>query len=157
MLRNGEKELRGAMELRCWRIVAREEGWKILGSERRVIRRVLEGGAGDDNGGSEDRSMESGDRERFWEREGEEPADAGGEDVIFVSVGDKFVWSDSDGLAMLMVAGGIRYQADFPMCGSDRDKFRVSTTVVRVTKTSSTYIWGVKTDPVSARRSTQDE
>jgi hypothetical protein len=84
--------------------VARDEGWKILGSERRVISKVLDGGEGEDNGGSEDRSMDSGERDLFCDSEGDEPALAGGEEVIFVSVGERLVWRESDGLAMVVVA-----------------------------------------------------
>lgn len=75
----GEKEFRGAIELMCSRMVAREAAWKILGSSRRVIRRVFDGGAGDESGGRELRSMERGERERFCNIEGEEPAEFGGE------------------------------------------------------------------------------
>lgn len=76
----GEKELRGARESMCWRIVAREAGWKILGSVSLVIRRVLEGGAGEMRPGREVRSIERGERERFFDRPpGEEVAETGGE------------------------------------------------------------------------------
>jgi hypothetical protein len=110
MDRKGEKELSGAREERCWRIVARDEGWKILGSERRVMSKVLDGGDGEDSGGREDKSIERGERERFWEREGEDPAEAGGEDVIFAS-GERLVRRESDGLAMVAVSGSLRCQA----------------------------------------------
>jgi hypothetical protein len=79
---NGEKEFKGAMSLICWRMVARLAGWKIFKSSRRVIRRVLEGGAGCERGGSEERSRERGERERFVEsgvERGEEVVEVGGE------------------------------------------------------------------------------
>jgi hypothetical protein len=85
----GEKELRGARSLMCCRIVARLAGWKILGSSRRVISRVLEGGAGWDKGGSDERSRLRGERERFVEsgvERGEEAVEVGGEVVMFASV-----------------------------------------------------------------------
>ena len=76
---NGEKEFRGAIELMCSRIVASEAAWKILGSSRRVTRSVFEGGAGEESGGNEDRSRDSGDLERFCDKDGDEPAEFGGE------------------------------------------------------------------------------
>ena len=75
----GEKLLRGAMPLMCSLIVAIEAAWKILGSSSRVMRRVFDGGAGEERGGNEVRSSESGDRDRFFDTVGEEPADCGGE------------------------------------------------------------------------------
>ena len=82
----GEKLLRGAMELICSRIVAIEAAWKILGSSSLVMRRVFDGGAGEESGGNEVRSMERGDREHFFDTEGEEPADCGGELVLRLEV-----------------------------------------------------------------------
>lgn len=77
---SGEKEFRGAMSEMCCLMVASEAGWKILGSSRRVIRRVLEGGAGCESGGREDKSMERGDRDRFADNEqGEDAVEVGGE------------------------------------------------------------------------------
>ena len=61
----GEKLLRGAIELMCSRIVAIEAAWKILGSSSLVMRRVLDGGAGEDRGGREVRSRDRGDRDLF--------------------------------------------------------------------------------------------
>ena len=85
----GEKELRGAMSLRCCRIVAREAGWKILDSVRRVIRRVLDGGAGVASGGRDPRSSERGERERFLDNEeGGEEFDCDRMFVMWVSIGD---------------------------------------------------------------------
>lgn len=62
---SGEKEFSGAIELMCTRIVASEAGWKIFESSRRVIRRVLDGGAGCCNGGMLDRSIDNGERDRL--------------------------------------------------------------------------------------------
>jgi hypothetical protein len=76
----GEKELRGARSLMCWRMVAREAGWKMWASLRRVIRRVLEGGEGVERGGIELRSRERGVCVRRPEREeGDEEVETGGE------------------------------------------------------------------------------
>lgn len=61
-------------------MVAREAGWKILASSSRVIRRVLEGGAGCERGGRLDRSRDNGECDRFlWREAGEEGAERGGE------------------------------------------------------------------------------
>lgn len=77
---SGEKEFRGAMSLMCCLMVARDAGWKIFASSSRVMRRVLDGGEGCDNGGIEDRSSDSGDRDRFADNEaGDEAFDAGGD------------------------------------------------------------------------------
>ncbi len=77
---SGEKELSVASSLMCCLIVAREAGWNILGFSRRVIRRVLEGGAGCERGGREDKSSDRGERERFADNEpGEEAVETGGE------------------------------------------------------------------------------
>lgn len=58
---SGEKEWSGDMELMCWRMVAREAGWKIVGSLSWVIRRVLEGGrGGSELGGWRDRGRGGG-------------------------------------------------------------------------------------------------
>lgn len=77
---NGEKELRAAIALKCCLIVAREAGWKILGSVSLVMRRVLEGGAGDVSPGKEVRSIDRGDLDLFFDNPpGEEDADTGGE------------------------------------------------------------------------------
>lgn len=76
----GENELSGAIALRCCLIVARDAGWKIFGSVSLVMRRVFEGGAGDVNPGIEDKSIDNGDLERFFDSEpGEDAADVGGE------------------------------------------------------------------------------
>lgn len=63
----GEKEWSGARELMCWRIVATEAGWKIVGSFSFVINRVLHGVEGWVSGGRLDRSMEMGEAERRLE------------------------------------------------------------------------------------------
>ena len=77
---SGEKEFKGAISFICCLMVAREAGWKILGSSRRVISRVLDGGAGWESGGIEDKSIERGDRDRFCESEaGDEAVEVGGE------------------------------------------------------------------------------
>jgi len=76
---SGEKEFRGARELICSRIVARDAGWKMLRSSRRVIRSVFVGGEGEDRGGIEPKSIERGERDRFADSEGEEEPDTGGE------------------------------------------------------------------------------
>lgn len=83
---SGEKLLRGEMELMCSRMVAREAAWKILGSSSLVMSRVLDGGAGCDGGGSVERSRDKGDRERFCDRDGEGPADKGGELLLKLEV-----------------------------------------------------------------------
>lgn len=76
----GENELSGAIELRCCLIVAREAGWKIFGSVSLVMRRVFEGGDGDVRPGIEERSIDKGDLERFFDNEpGEDAAEVGGE------------------------------------------------------------------------------
>lgn len=88
---SGEKEFSGAIDSICCRMVASDAGWKILGSERRVMRSVLDGGAGEESGGSEDRSSDKPDRDRFLDTEdvgGDEVVDVGGEGVRFVSMGD---------------------------------------------------------------------
>ena len=81
----------------CSRIVAIEAAWKILGSSSLVMRRVLDGGAGEDRGGREVRSRDRGDRDLFWDIEGEEPADCGGELLwrFEVWIGEGFWWSTS--------------------------------------------------------------
>lgn len=67
-------------------MVAREAGWKIVGSLSWVIRRVLEGGEGWVNGGRVERSIESGDAERRWETDfGDDEVEMGGESVDFWS------------------------------------------------------------------------
>jgi len=77
---SGENELSGAIELICCLIVAREAGWKILGSVSLVMRRVFDGGAGDIKPGTEDRSKDSGDLDLFFDSEpGEDAAEMGGE------------------------------------------------------------------------------
>lgn len=77
---SGENEFNGASSLMCCRIVARDAGWNILGSSSRVIRRVLEGGAGCDRGGRDERSSDRGDRDRLCDNEaGDEAVDVGGE------------------------------------------------------------------------------
>lgn len=76
----GEKELSWAIESICWRMVARDAGWKIFGSVNLVMSSVLEGGAGEIKPGREVRSMERGDLDLFFDRPpGEEEADTGGE------------------------------------------------------------------------------
>ena len=75
---SGEKELSGAIDWMCSLIVAREAGWKILWSSKRVMSRVLEGGAGCERGGKEERSRDK--RERFEGMDrGEDAVDVGGE------------------------------------------------------------------------------
>ncbi len=82
-------------------MVAIEAAWKILGSSSRVISRVFVGGAGEERGGMEDRSMDNGDRERFCDNEGDEPAEFGGDarSRLDVRMGDS-EW----GLTSVMVA-----------------------------------------------------
>lgn len=64
----------------CWRIVASEAGWKIFGSVSLVIRRVFEGGAGEIRPGIEERSMDSGERDRLADNEpGDDAPETGGE------------------------------------------------------------------------------
>lgn len=76
----GEKELRRAIEPMCSLIVARDAGWKILGSVSFVISSVFDGGAGEIRPGSEVRSMDKGDLDLFFDKApGEEEADTGGE------------------------------------------------------------------------------
>jgi len=76
----GEKEFSGAISLMCWRMVASEAGWKMCGSSRRVMRRVLEGGAGDESGGMEFRSKARGVCARRPDSEaGEEEVEMGGD------------------------------------------------------------------------------
>lgn len=76
----GEKELRTAISLKCCLMVAREAGWKILGSVSLVMRSVLDGGAGDISPGTEVRSIERGDLDLFFDSPpGEEDAETGGE------------------------------------------------------------------------------
>lgn len=63
-------------------MVAREAGWKIVGSFSWVIRRVLDGGEGWVSGGRVERSRERGEAERRWETDlGEEVVEGGGEVV----------------------------------------------------------------------------
>lgn len=95
------------MELMCARIVASEAGWKIFESSSRVIRRVLDGGAGCCNGGMLERSIDSGERERLCEMdEGDAvdgDADSGGdvEGRFCVCSGDGIlVWICSVGSVM---------------------------------------------------------
>jgi hypothetical protein len=78
---SGEKELSGAISEMCCLMVANEAGWKILRSSSRVISRVFEGGAGWMRGGSEERSSDSGERDRFAERVGlgEDAVEEGGD------------------------------------------------------------------------------
>lgn len=77
---SGEKELRGAISVMCCLIVARDAGWKILRSSKRVIRRVLEGGAGCESGGNDERSSERGFCDRLFDSDrGDEDVEAGGE------------------------------------------------------------------------------
>lgn len=77
---NGEKEFSWAISLMCCLMVAREAGWKILESVSLVMRRVLEGGAGDMRPGKEVRSIDRGDLDLLVDRPpGEEEADTGGE------------------------------------------------------------------------------
>ncbi len=63
-------------------MVAREAGWKMVGSLSWVIRSVLEGGEGWVSGGSDERSIESGEAERRWATDlGEEAVEIGVESV----------------------------------------------------------------------------
>ena len=73
----GLKLFKGAREEMCSRMVAIAAGWKILGLSSRVMRRVLDGGAGDDKGGREEKSRDRGDRDLFIDNE---EGDAGGEE-----------------------------------------------------------------------------
>ena len=53
------------------------------------MRRVLEGGAGEDSGGNVERSSDKGDRDRFLESEdGDAPGERGGEFGFEVSRGE---------------------------------------------------------------------
>ena len=87
---SGAKEWSGEIELMCWRMVAREAGWKMWMSSSWVTRSVLEGGEGWDRGGIFCRSIESGEWARCLEKlEGDEEVDVGGEEVAgcwFISV-----------------------------------------------------------------------
>lgn len=77
----GAKECRGEMELMCWRMVAREAGWKMCRSSSWVMRRVLEGGAGWERGGILCRSMERGEfARRLLKEVGDEAVEVGGEE-----------------------------------------------------------------------------
>jgi hypothetical protein len=77
---SGEKEFKGAMSLMYCLIVAKEAGWKILGSSSRVMSRVFDGGEGCESGGKDVRSRDKGDRDLFLDSpEGEDDADMGGE------------------------------------------------------------------------------
>lgn len=83
--------MRGAMALMCSRMVARDAGWKILESERRVTRSVFEGGEGEVSGGSVVRSRDKGLRERFADsEEGDEAPVCGGvcEKLVLMGEGD---------------------------------------------------------------------
>ena len=83
------------MEVRCSRIVARLAGWKMCGSSRRVMRRVLEGGVGVERGGIFCRSIERGEWARRLERVvGEEEVLIGGVPWVFSWVG---VWGGFEG------------------------------------------------------------
>lgn len=78
----GAKEWSGNRELMCCRMVAREAGWKMVGSLSWVIRRVLDGGEGWLRGGIVERSIERGEAERRWVMGlGEEEVELGGEEV----------------------------------------------------------------------------
>lgn len=70
----------------CWRMVAREAGWKIVGEFSWVIRRVFEGGEGVVKGGRVERSRFRGEAERRWETVG-----IWGEEVVEVG-GDCWAW-----------------------------------------------------------------
>lgn len=58
--RRGDHECRGADWLIRSRMVSRWVGWKMAGSCKLVMRRVLEGGDGAINGGIEERSSDRG-------------------------------------------------------------------------------------------------
>lgn len=64
------------------------------------MRRVFEGGEGDDRGGSDVRSRDRGLRDRFFDIEDGEDAEAGGESDILVSMGE----GDGRSLERAMVA-----------------------------------------------------
>ncbi len=67
-------------------MVAREAGWKMVGSLSWVIRSVLEGGEGWVSGGSDERSIESGEAERRWNLDvGEDVVETGVESVGWCS------------------------------------------------------------------------
>lgn len=77
---SGEKEFSGAIELMCCLIVAKEAGWKILASVSLVMRSVFDGGAGELRPGMEDRSMDNGDLDRFFDMDpGDDVAETGGD------------------------------------------------------------------------------
>jgi len=98
---SGENELSGAIELMCCLTVAREAGWKIFGSVSLVMRRVFEGGAGDERAGSEERSKDSGDLDLFLDSDpGEDVAEMGG--VVF----EPLVCSGGSCVATAMLAFG---------------------------------------------------
>lgn len=122
---NGEKELRVAMELMCARIVASEAGWKILESSSRVMRSVLDGGAGCCKGGMLVRSIDKGERERFCDREeGEgvdEVADSGGD------VDGRFcVWRGEGVLVCVCSVGSTMFAKEAP-CGHCTSRCRERT------------------------------
>lgn len=81
----GEKLFSGDIEEMCSRMVAREAGWKILGLSNLVMSRVFDGGAGEDRGGSEERSIDSGERGRLLDID---DGDAGGELFDLVCMGE---------------------------------------------------------------------
>lgn len=69
---SGEKEFRAATEVIWLRIASRDDGWKRYRSFKSVMRRVFDGGDGEESGGRLDRSRERDGRddrkERFvWE------------------------------------------------------------------------------------------
>jgi hypothetical protein len=79
---SGEKEFSGAISLICCRMVARDAGWKIWESSRRVMSKVFEGGAGDVSDGMEWRSSAKGEwvrRSDSDEGEGEDAVEVGGD------------------------------------------------------------------------------
>lgn len=71
---SGEKEFRAATEVIWLRIASRDEGWKRYRSFKSVMRRVFEGGDGEESGGRLERSREREGRddreERFVSDEG---------------------------------------------------------------------------------------
>lgn len=57
-----------------------------------MIRRVFDGGAGEDNGGILEKSSDSGDRDRFSDNEGDEGPECGGDRCRFdVCIGESMV------------------------------------------------------------------
>jgi len=101
---SGENEFNGATLAMCARIKARDSVWKIFGSSRRVIKRVLDGGLGCWSGGMLERSIDNGERERLCEMEEGEAvdgeADCGGDDEV------RFCVCSGDGILVCVCSVG---------------------------------------------------